>query len=172
MLSFVKFVLTAISLAGSAQALPQGGGTGVVPGQPGPGITPQEQASLTSFHNNERVQHGATPLAWNPALASQAQTYASACALTHSPQYLGHAVGENLVWGTYGPYTVTSAFQSWTAERRKCPFALSSCLRLTDSAFQPATSSETLPRSLPIGLKSFGKRRHNSVAALPPARLP
>lgn len=65
-------------------------------------------------HNNERAQHGASPLTWSNLLASKAQEWANNCQFHHSGGSLG-PFGENLAAGT-GTYTIAQAVGDWNAE--------------------------------------------------------
>ncbi|KAE8219562.1 hypothetical protein CF319_g6766 [Tilletia indica] len=63
-----------------------------------------------SAHNAARAKHGASPLVWDPKLASYAASKASQCHFEHT----GGPYGENLAAGT--SMTYSSAVKMWMAE--------------------------------------------------------
>ncbi len=75
---------------------------------------------LLTAHNTERVRMGIGPLRWSPALADQAQAWASDLArrgtLQHSQDRQG--AGENLWMGTSGYYTPEAMVGAFIGERR------------------------------------------------------
>eukprot|EP00887_Chlorella_sp_A99_P002167 scaffold21.g2167.t1 len=62
----------------------------------GGGATCGDGQDCLSAQNAMRARHGAAPMAWSPALAAQAQAWASGCSMWHSG---AAGVGENIAWG-------------------------------------------------------------------------
>ncbi|WP_346773508.1 CAP domain-containing protein [Sphingomonas sp. ABOLH] len=79
--------------------------------------------AMEAGHRAVRAQAGLPPLAWDPALARDAQAYADTLATTrrfeHSPQPRGvPEQGENLWTGTRGAYRYAEMVGHWVAEKR------------------------------------------------------
>ncbi|WP_019515938.1 CAP domain-containing protein [Sphingomonas sp. Mn802worker] len=74
---------------------------------------------MLARHNAARAELGLTPLAWDEALARDAQRYAEQMAqsgrFAHADQ---HGQGENLFTGTRGAYSYAEMIDLWLAERR------------------------------------------------------
>ncbi len=90
------------------------------PAPRGPALLRQ---AMEAGHHAARAEAGLPPLAWDPALARDAKTYADTLATTrrfeHSPQ--PRAVpeqGENLWTGTRGAYRYPEMVGHWVAEKR------------------------------------------------------
>lgn len=66
-------------------------------------------------HNDYRAEHGASPLTWDPNMASQAQAYAMVLAKAHNG--LKHAKnipdGENLAYQGGAVFTCKQATKNW-----------------------------------------------------------
>lgn len=80
------------------------------------------EGRILRIHNAERARVGAPPLAWDPALASQAQAYAFRIAplrrLVHSSKAERGRTGENLWMGTRGAFPVETMVSMWAGEKR------------------------------------------------------
>ncbi len=76
---------------------------------------------LLAAHNAERARFGIAPLAWDPALAAGAESYAASLATTgnwgHSPKTSRPGQGENLWMGTRGAFPVNAMIGAWLSER-------------------------------------------------------
>lgn len=76
---------------------------------------------VLATHNRERSRVSAPPLAWDPALAKGAQTYANQLArlnlMRHSPKSVRPGTGENLWMGTRGYFSPTAMVGAWASER-------------------------------------------------------
>lgn len=85
-------------------------------------IASQFPARILAAHNAVRAQFGAAPLAWDPALANGAATYAVQLALTNSFQHSDRrarpGTGENLWMGTRGYYSYEAMVGGWASEQR------------------------------------------------------
>jgi uncharacterized protein YkwD len=85
-------------------------------------IASQFPARILAAHNAVRAQFGAVPLAWDPALANGAATYAVQLALTnsfqHSDRHARPGTGENLWMGTRGYYSYEAMVGGWASEQR------------------------------------------------------
>ncbi|WP_225206432.1 CAP domain-containing protein [Novosphingobium huizhouense] len=77
---------------------------------------------LLAAHNGARARAGVPALAWNPALATQAQVWADRLAATgrfeHSSQADRSDVGENLWAGTPGAFAPEAMVAAWEREKR------------------------------------------------------
>jgi hypothetical protein len=86
-----------------------------------PDVT-QFPARLLAAHNAVRAQAGQPPLAWDPALAQGAATYAVQLALTnsfqHSDRGARRGVGENLWMGTHAAFNYEAMVRGWASESR------------------------------------------------------
>jgi len=93
-------------------------------------ISATQRTALVALHDAERcaVDPSAASmpaLAWNPLLASVAQSYAQGCSFAHNAnrasQYaaLGGSgsVGENIAWGTAGYFSLEHLAQLWANEQ-------------------------------------------------------
>lgn len=73
-------------------------------------------------HNSARAALGATPLSWDPALATGAAAWAQYLArggwFGHSDRKGRPGIGENLWMGTRGAYSIDQMIGQWAAERR------------------------------------------------------
>ncbi|WP_294078949.1 CAP domain-containing protein [Sphingomonas sp.] len=81
------------------------------------------RAAMIERHNAARAAVGMPPLAWDAALARDAEGYARELArrgvMEHAPQPVGPAAqGENLWTGTRGAYRYGEMAQHWIDERR------------------------------------------------------
>lgn len=79
-------------------------------------------ARLLAAHNAARAAAGQPPLAWDPALAAAAASYAQALAasgtLQHSPKQSRPGQRENLWMGTAGAYSPEQMIRTFVDERR------------------------------------------------------
>lgn len=79
-------------------------------------------ARVLAAHNRERALLGIAPLRWNPALARDAERWASQLAATgrfeHAPSGSGEPQGENLWAGTPGYYSPEAMVDAWAREKR------------------------------------------------------
>ena len=111
------FMVVPILLLGACMASP------APPRQPAvtQGLTANIPAALLDAHNRERAIAGVAPLAWEPALAAAAASYArqlaAVGALRHSPRQARPGQGENLWMGTRGTFPVQAMVASWTSEK-------------------------------------------------------
>lgn len=118
------FVLVLLAACGPSRP-PWADGREVVAVRP-PGAGPQQlgnlEVRLLALHNIEREEAGTPPLAWDPALAASAATYADVLAaqgrIAHSPREGRPGQGENLWMGTRGAYQVEEMVGHWAAEKR------------------------------------------------------
>lgn len=82
----------------------------------------QFPARMLAAQNAARAQAGAAPMAWDPALAYAAGTYAAQLALTNSFQHSNRrgrpGIGENLWMGTRGYYSYEAMVGGWASEKR------------------------------------------------------
>lgn len=83
----------------------------------------QLRQAMEAGHRAARAEAGLSALAWDPALARDAQAYATTLATTrrfeHSPQPRGvPEQGENLWTGTRGAYRYAEMVGHWVAEKR------------------------------------------------------
>lgn len=85
-------------------------------------IASQFPARILAAHNAVRAQFGVAPLAWDPALANGAASYAVQLALTnsfqHSDRHARPGTGENLWMGTRGYYSYEAMVGGWASEQR------------------------------------------------------
>jgi uncharacterized protein YkwD len=92
------------------------------PGSAAANVASQFPARILAAHNAVRAQSGVAPLAWDPALANGAATYAMQLALTNSFQHSNRrarpGTGENLWMGTHGYYNYEAMVGGWTSEQR------------------------------------------------------
>jgi hypothetical protein len=76
---------------------------------------------LLALHNRERAAVGASPLAWDPALARAAAAYGPALErlgkLAHSEPATRPGQGENLWMGTRGAFQIEEMAGGWAGER-------------------------------------------------------
>ncbi len=76
---------------------------------------------LLARHNVDRRQAGVPALAWDPALAQGAQTYANELArlnlLRDSPKVVRRGLGENLWMGTRNYFRPSHMVDAWASER-------------------------------------------------------
>jgi Cysteine-rich secretory protein family len=86
---------------------------------PGAGLDPFA-ASVLSGHNDERTRIGIAPLAWSPALARQARTWAQTLAARGAFQHSQNTggAGENLWMGTSGAFTPEAMIGTFVGESR------------------------------------------------------
>lgn len=74
------------------------------------------------LHNSERLAVGSPVLAWDTALAAQAQAHAERLAaigrLAHAPRAERPGQGENLASGSRGYFGAEALGQTWLAEKR------------------------------------------------------
>lgn len=79
-------------------------------------------ARLLQSHNAVRAVVGAAPLAWDPALAAGAASWAQYLAASgrfdHSDRKARPGIGENLWMGTRGAFSIEYMSGEWAAERR------------------------------------------------------
>ena len=78
-------------------------------------------AELLAAHNVERAALNLRPLAWDPALAVDADRYAAELArlndLRHSPREMRRGQGENLWMGTARAFSPRTMVQNWASEK-------------------------------------------------------
>ena len=91
--------------------------------QPLAGLAPGQFAyRILAVHNRERQQVGNPPLAWDPALAAAAASYAPVLArlhqLVHSPRESRPGQRENLVMAVHGSLSPEEMVGVWLAEKR------------------------------------------------------
>lgn len=86
------------------------------------GASSQFAARVLVAHNRERQQVGNPPLAWDPALAAAAASYAPTLArlhrLVHSPRESRPGQRENLVMAVHGSLSPEQMVGIWLAEKR------------------------------------------------------
>lgn len=108
---FGKLARLAFALAALAAAHPAAA-------RPDPNL-PQIMLLL---HNGERLAVGSPALAWDMALAAQAQAYAERLAafgrMVHAPRAERPGQGENLASGTRGYFAAEALGRTWLAEKR------------------------------------------------------
>lgn len=82
---------------------------------------PAHVNELLARHNVDRRQAGVPALAWDPALAQGAQSYANELArlnlLRHSPKATRRGLGENLWMGTRDYFRPATMVGAWASER-------------------------------------------------------
>ena len=115
-----------VFLSGCGQTRPAWA-DGAVVTEPRPPGAPQQdlggfETRVVNLHNRERAAVGAPAIAWDPALAAAAATYAAELArrgeLAHSPPETRPDQGENLWMGTRGAYSVEQMVGNWIEEKR------------------------------------------------------
>ncbi len=120
---FLLMTLVLLATGCSAAAPPQR----VVEERSFSGVAPRGQAllrqAMIEAHNSARAAAGVPALAWNPALAADAERYAREMARTgkfeHAEQPMGPGrQGENLWTGTRGAYRYEEMASHWVDERR------------------------------------------------------
>ena len=79
-------------------------------------------ARVLAAHNAQRSALGLPLLVWDNDLGTAAATYATQMASTgvfaHSDRRARHGIGENLLYGTHGAFSVESMIGAWASERR------------------------------------------------------
>ncbi len=120
-----RFLLVLAALVGCDGAM-DGGAAAEPPGLVG----------TTQAHNTIRANHGVAPLAWDPRLATIAQTWADMCQDADGNGLIDHDanrsngyptyVGEN-VYGSSGAATGTDAVAAWAAEESSYDYASNTC---------------------------------------------
>ncbi len=89
------------------------------PAPPTPARATLRQAMM-SVHAGARAQVGLPALAWDEALASDAQRWADALARAHAFRHAAQeAEGENLWMGTRGAFSYADMAGYWVGERRR-----------------------------------------------------
>jgi Cysteine-rich secretory protein family len=75
------------------------------------------QRAMLEEHNRPRAEVGAPPLAWDPALAADAEAYARKLAASGRFEHSGaKGQGENLWRGTRGAYRYHQMVGGWSGE--------------------------------------------------------
>lgn len=106
------------ALPASAEVAAHNTATGIAHTQP----SASEAERLLIVHNSERTRLGLPPLAWNPALARDAEDYAkellARAELAHAPEARRKGQGENLWQGTAGAWDPDGMIGMFLDERR------------------------------------------------------
>ncbi len=85
-------------------------------------VLPAHEQGWLGAHNAARADVGLGPLAWNPALAADAETWAITLAqnraFEHAPDHIRNGQGENLWRGTRDRYSPAQMISYFVAEKR------------------------------------------------------